>query len=369
MLRTAPSSATAAPALPYPPSQLAPFTALRINILWFTSLLFSLITASIAMLVKMWLREYTSQDFISPQERCRIRHFRAQGVRRWKLYQIANYLPFLLQISLMLFFIGLSEYLRTINHLVGFFLTGFIVFWFFVVFFTIIVSPIRDADSPFKTPLFRSFTIFFRHLFYRVTHVDEGESSFQNGYPGDDAIVRRGGASDVDILIQADQTFQDDHILEIIRGCLIQATLEDALRCVRFILTNRLPRKVNSLKEVRLTEVSVNTLKILVNIIVNALHRKAQNAEYELLHEMDWSSDVEEAFDFVVRKAPPMEVDIAALLERLFVLGQGPVIGGMRTLCSGITMGSQLSLHYGIRSLTNPPCKSTRETLTSDRPI
>ncbi|KAI0791803.1 hypothetical protein C8Q75DRAFT_55090 [Abortiporus biennis] len=58
------------------------FSAIRINVLWFSSLVFSLMTASLAMLVKQWLREYLAQECISPQERSRIRHFRHSGLKR-----------------------------------------------------------------------------------------------------------------------------------------------------------------------------------------------------------------------------------------------------------------------------------------------
>ena len=50
----------------------APLSAVRINALWFTSLVFALVTASLGMLVKQWLREYMAQDSISPEKHLRI---------------------------------------------------------------------------------------------------------------------------------------------------------------------------------------------------------------------------------------------------------------------------------------------------------
>ena len=90
-------------ATPYSPS----LSAVRINTLWFASLVFSLATASFGMSVKQWLREYLVCDYTSPQARLRIRQHRDPGMRAWKVLELAAMLPLLLQLSLALFFAGL----------------------------------------------------------------------------------------------------------------------------------------------------------------------------------------------------------------------------------------------------------------------
>ena len=50
-----------------------PQWALRVNGLWFASLITSLATASLGMLVKSWLREYLALDTEAPRERLRAR--------------------------------------------------------------------------------------------------------------------------------------------------------------------------------------------------------------------------------------------------------------------------------------------------------
>ncbi|KAI0752218.1 hypothetical protein BC629DRAFT_1224006 [Irpex lacteus] len=68
---------TAFNAPPSPPQPFEPATNdIRVNVLWFVSLLTSLITASFAMLVKQWLREFLAVEIPSPQARLRLRHFR-----------------------------------------------------------------------------------------------------------------------------------------------------------------------------------------------------------------------------------------------------------------------------------------------------
>ena len=70
----------------------APAFAVQVNVLWFASLTFSLMTASFGMLVKQWLREYMTMDYIPPQAR----HFWYPGIRDWKVSEVAAALPVLL---------------------------------------------------------------------------------------------------------------------------------------------------------------------------------------------------------------------------------------------------------------------------------
>lgn len=99
-----------------PSAPFQPFAgALRVNILWFTSLVFSLFTASIGILVKQWLRAYTTYKTSSAQDRMRVRHFHRQGLETWKVYEIAAMLPLLIQLALGLFFIGLCYFTAEVH--------------------------------------------------------------------------------------------------------------------------------------------------------------------------------------------------------------------------------------------------------------
>lgn len=95
-------------AFPCSPDSLfePPFWAIRVNELWFASLVCSLATASLGMLVKQWLREYLAIERVSPQERLRARLYRNPAMVQWKVFEIAAILPLLLQVSLGLFFVG-----------------------------------------------------------------------------------------------------------------------------------------------------------------------------------------------------------------------------------------------------------------------
>ncbi|KIP07914.1 hypothetical protein PHLGIDRAFT_39463, partial [Phlebiopsis gigantea 11061_1 CR5-6] len=53
-----------------------PEWAVHVNVLWFSSLIVSLATASLGMLVKSWLREYLALDTEAPRKRLRVRYYR-----------------------------------------------------------------------------------------------------------------------------------------------------------------------------------------------------------------------------------------------------------------------------------------------------
>lgn len=74
---------TATQRLPESPPVFEPASGdIRINIFWFASLVISLVTASLAILVKQWLREFLAVVNPSPLARVRIRHLREPGIRR-----------------------------------------------------------------------------------------------------------------------------------------------------------------------------------------------------------------------------------------------------------------------------------------------
>ncbi|KAI0089669.1 hypothetical protein BDY19DRAFT_889238, partial [Irpex rosettiformis] len=103
-------NSTAIPSPPLPVPFAPSSTNIRINVLWFASLLFSLIAASFGILVKQWLREYLTVQNPSPQARLRVRHLRYPQLAKWQIFEIAAFLPLLLQLSLGLFFIGLCYF-------------------------------------------------------------------------------------------------------------------------------------------------------------------------------------------------------------------------------------------------------------------
>ncbi|KIY67418.1 hypothetical protein CYLTODRAFT_376076 [Cylindrobasidium torrendii FP15055 ss-10] len=83
----------------------------RVNTFWFASLGFSLITALMGILCKQWLYEFRREAGLSNQRSLALRQMRMISLERWRVPSIINFLPLLLQLSLILFFIGLIDLL------------------------------------------------------------------------------------------------------------------------------------------------------------------------------------------------------------------------------------------------------------------
>lgn len=127
----------------------------RVNVCWFASLVLSLSTASFGILVKQWLREYLAIDNSKPEERLRIRHHRYLGLKSWKLFEIAAFLPLILQLSLALFFIGLCFFTASVHHSIG--ITSLVLVSGWALFFTFaLLAPVLSSRCPYKTTFLKT---------------------------------------------------------------------------------------------------------------------------------------------------------------------------------------------------------------------
>ncbi|KAF9003158.1 hypothetical protein BDZ89DRAFT_889375, partial [Hymenopellis radicata] len=97
------------------PSTSADFTPSSLDVwvngLWFTSLTLSLVAALLAVLMKQWIRHYTSLVSGTAQERSLIRQYRFMGLQKWHVPTLIGLLPVLLHLSLAIFFAGLTLFL------------------------------------------------------------------------------------------------------------------------------------------------------------------------------------------------------------------------------------------------------------------
>jgi len=92
----------------------------RVNILWFLSLVFSLATAMISIVSLQWLREHQRpRAGLDPRVAVALHHMRTEALEEWYLPQIFYLLPLLLQCALVLFLFGLIDFLWSLNHLVA----------------------------------------------------------------------------------------------------------------------------------------------------------------------------------------------------------------------------------------------------------
>ncbi|EKM56396.1 uncharacterized protein PHACADRAFT_194015 [Phanerochaete carnosa HHB-10118-sp] len=140
--------------LPIPPPFTAPLWAVRVNGLWFASLIVSLATASFSILVKQWLREYLAVEYTAPQERLRTRQDRKPGIEKWKVFEIAAVLPILLQLSLGLFFIGLSIFTANVDKRMELTYVPLVSGWAFLLI-AATLAPLVSPRCPYKMPLLK----------------------------------------------------------------------------------------------------------------------------------------------------------------------------------------------------------------------
>lgn len=142
---TLPSSSTFEP----------PLWAIRINVLWFASLVLSIAVASLGILVKQWLREFLAMEYSSPRERLRARNYRMPTLDKWYLFEIAAALPMILQISLVLFFAGLCLFTSAVHNSVRDITVPIVCAWAFFIFITT-VAPLFSPRCPFKTTFLKT---------------------------------------------------------------------------------------------------------------------------------------------------------------------------------------------------------------------
>lgn len=95
-------------------------SAPRVNALWFLSLILSLTTVLIGIISLQWLREHQIyNDSLSPQQSIGVFHMRAEALERWYVPNIFSTLPLLLEASLILFFIGIVDFLFDLSNAVA----------------------------------------------------------------------------------------------------------------------------------------------------------------------------------------------------------------------------------------------------------
>ena len=129
-------------------------SAIRVNILWFLSLVLSLTSALSATLLQQWARRYLelTQHRGAPHKRARIRAYVFDGVKGTNMYRAVEALPLLLHISVFLFLAGLIEFLFPINDTVAFSILGYILA-FVSVYAILTVLPNLILNCPYRTPL------------------------------------------------------------------------------------------------------------------------------------------------------------------------------------------------------------------------
>jgi hypothetical protein len=137
-----------------------------VNALFYASLGVMLLAAFIAMLIKSWVREFDRGlgAMSLPEQRAKTREFRYLGMERWKLPEMVGMLPLLIQISLLLFSLGLILFLfHTSQPSFG---VTTAIFGIGILYYATTVSiSVFVTSSPFHSPLSRTLATVYRHAY------------------------------------------------------------------------------------------------------------------------------------------------------------------------------------------------------------
>ncbi|KAI9436106.1 hypothetical protein BJY52DRAFT_1387453, partial [Lactarius psammicola] len=104
-------------------------SAVRVNVLWFLSLILSLTCALSATLMQQWARRYQelARRRGAPHRRARVRAYIFDGISKFGMARAVATMPILLHVSVFLFFAGLVDFLFPIDTKVSYFTLAFIV--------------------------------------------------------------------------------------------------------------------------------------------------------------------------------------------------------------------------------------------------
>ncbi|KAI0782802.1 hypothetical protein C8Q75DRAFT_490416 [Abortiporus biennis] len=254
-------------------------------------------SASLGMLVKQWLREYLSGDYASSRTRARIHQFRYRGLTTWRVFEIMAFLPTLLQISLILFLVGLIDFLRLVHTGVAAVISVTVGIWLFVYVSTTFL-PTLVPDCPYKSPQAR--------LVYNLVRVLKGEQPWRIRSLSPHLSWRRfdthavsNQVLEVESLATADATFVDDDALQTIIGpCFKDLDGLSTIECLNKTCSDRLQvSRLESIKSSvnRLSERAIHTIShIIMDTLDSAM--KPTSSSQPIADDATW---IQEAFEFV----------------------------------------------------------------------
>ena len=299
-----------------------PFKDVLINILWFCSLICSLAAASICLLTKQWLNQYTSgMAGVSP-EIARLRQFRYDNLRKWRVEGIMMLVPILLQGALVLFLIGLIEFLLALNSQVSAVAIALIsVLLAFILFTTLL--PTFKPDCSYQSPQARGVFVVFQALKTPARSLAASISAYasQLAVPHADGPLRRlrtrlahkvvrrlkkfankpntyswkareriligdkDAMLDRHMLVGADATFLDDGFLRnVVRPCLSEMPPAEAVLCYYRIMGHRADRIEGGVYYFEENSMRTESLAILTDITLDTLDNlRSENVSIEHL--------------------------------------------------------------------------------------
>ncbi|KIM29813.1 hypothetical protein M408DRAFT_304765, partial [Serendipita vermifera MAFF 305830] len=131
--------------------------AVVINCLLFASLGASLCAALVSVMALQWVMDYDAaitRGGSSPEDRAKRRQFRYAGVLNWKMGEVIAALPLLLYSSVVLFWVGVIQWMLIIHSTVGYVVAGGATMAALLYVITTLLAAVF-VSAPFRTPLSR----------------------------------------------------------------------------------------------------------------------------------------------------------------------------------------------------------------------
>ncbi|KAH9015788.1 hypothetical protein EDB85DRAFT_2156389 [Lactarius pseudohatsudake] len=127
-------------------------SAIRVNVIWFLSLVLSIASAVNATLFQQWVRRYLelTRRRVAPHKRARTRAYMFNGIASFKMSRAVKAVHVLLHASIFLFFVGLVDFLwdSVIRH----WILGFVSVFTFA-YLVLTVLPNVYLNCPYSTPV------------------------------------------------------------------------------------------------------------------------------------------------------------------------------------------------------------------------
>ncbi|CAG8493371.1 5218_t:CDS:10, partial [Acaulospora colombiana] len=127
-------------------------SAVAVNSLWFSSLTLTLLSALSGVLAKGWLAQYNPASKRERSEDAYKRQHRSNRAEAWGLDTVISLIPFLIQISLFLFFAGLLIQVQSDDLRIRLVLLLLVLIAATLYLFSTF-SPLFITEFPFSTPL------------------------------------------------------------------------------------------------------------------------------------------------------------------------------------------------------------------------
>ena len=292
--------------------------AVAINALWFCSLICSLAAASISILVKQWLNQYTSGMASVSPEIARVRQFRYDSLKKWRVAELMMLLPILLQSALVLFLLGLILFLSQLNTNVTIAATTLIVMLLSFLLITAFL-PTFIPDCPYQSPQAWGVFIIFQTLKKPIRSIARSLSSYVKRFATPHAdgplsrfrarlakrfvkritrfankpntyswkarerilVESKGQILDQHLLVGADVTFLDDTFLrDIIRPCLNDMPAKASAECYHAIMAHRADHVVNGVLYFENRSTRPESTAILTDITLDTLQKTRRDPDY-----------------------------------------------------------------------------------------